>query len=1218
MCHRRSTQTTFMIVAAIVAVGSTWDGTLRCASADQDIEAYLDVERNIGVAFGLMPEGTDEVSVTLMAPDEWSIVVSDESSKVVDPSGTTIWKRITATSVAHYWRGYGFQTESGQADITNTIINSGASVRFWGELYKSGSGGETPEFLASVADIDIDVDSSQPPRHEADHWPPYAEESTDRGQAEDQSESTETGGLFLPTSLYEGEDFPSTCDDNYKILNVQIRTKYQGGLQRDDPCLTSAGTLAFSISGLGIALYDSQGQRVTGAIDVPLSGVQEQYRILTNDLFTTSAGITATFTWKTNPDSHGLAVASGSRIVASGSRIVARDYVRLVPMEVDLDITGLSETEEDSPGGFVIRRCVPHTAPRKAIVLQASGASGYAILTRSDVKVDVFTAATGGASLAFDGVDNKFDAAALPKTLYVEGVTESTSTSDTTTLTLSCCGISDEVTLTIYYLDVLPQSLDILCKGQAKSYYLTAAIKPSMPPGFDANTEIQWECSAGGTFSGGGQQATGTTVTWNQDNSFVSVVENDVVIKAQCSGNGEWVKRKTTIIDLESLHAYDYIYDLNAASVSSPTPATLYVWETDAGNAEIDFYVSTFPADISATEERIHWKVTGSNANPATGDLTNTRITLTPSGGNRTFTLEVGCDINDNDTLEAGEVSRTVVVKLVRVTQLLVEDNGVPGNNATNPSDTEMYVGEQNACGSAEVRVIMFCDPASDSDAKSRVLWRADGNTAAPSSGAFGGATVPVITLSPTTADNRSFDVGIGFDRDASGSLETSEITHTITVTVVNVTVEAEAARGDAPTPNAALTECMEGRRVTYTATASANFPCGVGNPMSFTFNYQKADGTNWSETDWSTDRVEDNTMVADQVPDGDADHKFTMPIYVTAANDGTEATSNTVSIDVYELWIDYFGHYDSGAGTPPVGKAWKVCVFKWIAYGAIAANPCQSWDWDMPDGVTDAWNPEGGHSKSGHDMYIPNSDKAQASNSWFGDTYGTVSVFCEDGDGNNHTFYSTAMSPSNKAEVFFDPETNVEGGGPSNAMPPAWFVFWQDGAVPDLDTFTYNQDRAIYGRSQMHPYWWDLREVGPLAGPTQGYTDSGTHYPGGLLIAGVQYGGATGIDCCREVVVHETRHNFYAAEIYDGAADTDPSAGIMPDGSTDPIGDIVADSREPGFGASVGNPDTFNLAVLKNGVYAGYGDGEYRVILDAYGQAGVAAKDWSYGGKQW
>ncbi len=342
MCHRRSTQTTFMIVAAIVAVGSTWDGTLRCASADQDIEAYLDVERNIGVAFGLMPEGTDEVSVTLMAPDEWSIVVSDESSKVVDPSGTTIWKRITATSVAHYWRGYGFQTESGQADITNTIINSGASVRFWGELYKSGSGGETPEFLASVADIDIDVDSSQPPRHEADHWPPYAEESTDRGQAEDQSESTETGGLFLPTSLYEGEDFPSTCDDNYKILNVQIRTKYQGGLQRDDPCLTSAGTLAFSISGLGIALYDSQSQRVTGPIDVPLSGMEEQYRILTNDLFTTSGGITAAFNWKTDPDSYGL-------VVASGSRTIARDYVRLAPLEVDLDIDSDNNNGFDEP-----------------------------------------------------------------------------------------------------------------------------------------------------------------------------------------------------------------------------------------------------------------------------------------------------------------------------------------------------------------------------------------------------------------------------------------------------------------------------------------------------------------------------------------------------------------------------------------------------------------------------------------------------------------------------------------------------------------------------------------------------------------------------------------------------------------------------------------------------------------------------------------------------
>jgi hypothetical protein len=100
-----------------------------------------------------------------------------------------------------------------------------------------------------------------------------------------------------------------------------------------------------------------------------------------------------------------------------------------------------------------------------------------------------------------------------------------------------------------------------------------------------------------------------------------------------------------------------------------------------------------------------------------------------------------------------------------------------------------------------------------------------------------------------------------------------------------------------------------------------------------------------------------------------------------------------------------------------------------------------------MPDGVWNAWNISS-NKKSGTDIIIPYSDLARASNSWFGDTYGTVYVQCKDGDNNSLTLKSTSMSTPQKVKVFFPPDVNVDGTVPTNDKPPCWFVFWKDGRV--------------------------------------------------------------------------------------------------------------------------------------------------------------------------
>lgn len=170
----------------------------------------------------------------------------------------------------------------------------------------------------------------------------------------------------------------------------------------------------------------------------------------------------------------------------------------------------------------------------------------------------------------------------------------------------------------------------------------------------------------------------------------------------------------------------------------------------------------------------------------------------------------------------------------------------------------------------------------------------------------------------------------------------TSRTTDDVTVKVGKVKLEVEEM----------LKECMEGRILTYTATAEG-FNIDDGNPIKFTFHYQRPDGTKWESEQWSLDLKVDDTVIASKVVDGDNDHKFTVPIFVTAEKDDCKATSKTLDITVYELWIEYIRH--------DTANPWKAIVGKQFNYSAIASSDCKNWDWDMEDGFPDQWNPAGG-----------------------------------------------------------------------------------------------------------------------------------------------------------------------------------------------------------------------------------------------------------------
>jgi hypothetical protein len=398
-------------------------------------------------------------------------------------------------------------------------------------------------------------------------------------------------------------------------------------------------------------------------------------------------------------------------------------------------------------------------------------------------------------------------------------------------------------------------------------------------------------------------------------------------------------------------------------------------------------------------------------------------------------------------------------------------------------------------------------------------------------------------------------------------------------VTLTPVTVDLKAENN--------LTECMEGRVITFTATA--NGPCWTGR-KDFTFHFQRADGSRWTATEWTFGTSVDHDAVADQVPDGNANHFFNTPIFVRCEDAiGNMARSSTLMIRVYELWIKNF----ADAAT---GKKWKVCIGDSIAYDAIASSDCTNFNWDMEDGVPDAWNPTGGNAKTGSGMVIPNSDKARASNSWFGDAYGTVTVSCEDGEGNSHVFYSTSMNPGRKASVFFDPDTNVDGGAPSTAKPPAWFVFYKQADIVDgMAATSYDQNNdfgAANGTSVT---------LGPLAvttnsGPETLHDMSGTAF--------TMTGSGKHLKCLAETLAHENYHN-YIRKNFAGGTQSD----------TDRINDAEELSPHRSYfpRSDPANADTFGYHYPAN-AHGDYSDNEVRCrIVELHGLPAIRyARDWA------
>jgi hypothetical protein len=490
---------------------------------------------------------------------------------------------------------------------------------------------------------------------------------------------------------------------------------------------------------------------------------------------------------------------------------------------------------------------------------------------------------------------------------------------------------------------------------------------------------------------------------------------------------------------------------------------------------------------------------------------------------------------------------------------------------------------------------------------------------------------VSTASLRSVNSRNGPYEVKITITKGT----ESADDAKALNVEPSTVTVEAEKS---ATTGNP-ITECMEGRKVTFTATARGFVSENrTGHKIRYTFHYVKADGTAWTYSDWSLKLTFRHTATAARVPDGNADHFFITPIYADAADTYTHtAISEKIDLKVYELWINDF----KDAGT---GSHWMVCVGSNIAYSATSSVDCASWQWQMPDGwPRDVWHPNGGNARQGTGMRIPYTDLSRARNSWFGETYGTVRVSCRDEEGNRFSFDSTSMIPAKKAKVFFSRDVNVDGTAPTAAKPPCWFVFWASNMGGPCSWMYNRTSRHAGGRitwafdpsmrgAATAPSRDRSRFTVTLGGAGEVLDASDTFRsprypvaPGSTFAnsAGVQTFFQPGtitlnftrqpweaIDSAEFVVKHELRHvehfrNWVRRGIWYGQRNTDEGVELFPD------------TYEDGFGTRWDDATTYLHTVPAFTLSDGYDD-EIDCEVSAGNPNMPAVSDWAFPGKQW
>jgi hypothetical protein len=250
----------------------------------------------------------------------------------------------------------------------------------------------------------------------------------------------------------------------------------------------------------------------------------------------------------------------------------------------------------------------------------------------------------------------------------------------------------------------------------------------------------------------------------------------------------------------------------------------------------------------------------------------------------------------------------------------------------------------------------------------------------------------------------------------------------------------------------------MQDRELTFSIKIEGSLPTIFTDQLEFSLYHE----SNFAEVDktseWSFDTQEDITVTAINTRMRNDQHKYNKPFVAEVNYNGSTIKSDTLKIDVYELWIDYV-KYNT--------KPWKAVIGEPFELSGMGSTDCTDWDWNLEKVDNIGWSPTGGNAKTST-LTIPYSNLTGAKNTYFGDTYGNVIVKCKDGEGNEHIFKSTDMEPAQKVKIFFSANKNLQGYSPNTFYPPCWFLFWKEfipwGRISEL---VYAGDNSgLYGET--------------------------------------------------------------------------------------------------------------------------------------------------------
>ena len=791
-------------------------------------------------------------------------------------------------------------------------------------------------------------------------------------------------------------------------------------------------------------------------------------------------------------------------------------------------------------------------------------------------------------------------ASGIGETKSVTFNTLSTSASDTKTVIATCGTSSKTANVIVYGIDkieyqnsagqyVSAPSTMYVAAGATVNY--RATVKPSPPMSWQAGEPV-WSGTSGITGSGASKSVTFSATPSSSTSDTKTVIAT--------GGGSETVN--VVIVGINELQ-----YKIGTGSFT-PVTGTIYV----KANTTVGFKAVIQPTGASWPEGQ--WpKWEGAPSGSDGKDTIDVPVGAASTTGTDYKTISALCGVS----------KKTANIIRMKLASIKVSSGSI---SATNPTDSEVCFATVPD-GTVTVSIQAVCQP-NIPEAYAQTYWRVTGGT--PASGKF--TTNPASTqlTAPASGTGCEYKVEAGMAETASATtFSTADLTTEVKLLWVTITPEnAGGAAGAVP-----LTECMEEREITYTAKTPSW--TSYSENIKYEFFFKKADGTEWTQVkNVKSSTAQTTNVVADQVANSPGaspnHHYFDTDVYVKATYKGATATSNTLNIRVYRLWIKHFKDHNS-TSTYPSSTDWMVCVGRNIDYEAIASNDCNNWAWDLKSGTFyDYWQTTGGTSKAGTGMVIPTSELEDARGNHFGDIYGNVRVQCKDGDGNNHAFESIKMSQ--KAKVFFPRNQMLTGGAC-----PAWFKFWaKDQGGPGVHKFdstevihnvriTWEYNNSISGNGlcsySYNPLTggyatismssgvvgarnWTFSSPAYPAPPLVTFTNSAgvaTSFPAGKISLSFVKSDYQSIDCAIKTARHELQHAYRFQNKYGGSINDNDT-------------DRLPNSFEDSFGTNFNNSTTYSsfyLSGMDDEI-----DAEYEAQNPMPNAA--AGMDWAYPGKQW